>query len=234
LSADAVPDHRFHAEEPMAESEASRAGRLARKLAYRIRYRDILAAKQRTYIAANSEFVKARKRAIRAADPEKARAQERTRRAANPEKKRARDRAYHAANPLRKIWNHIRDRCTNPRVAAFKHYGGRGIAMCDRWRDDFEAFQADMLPTYRRGLTIERIDNNGPYSPENCRWATKAEQNRNKRNNVLVETPSGPMRMAEAAERYGINHGTLRNRRHRGTPLFAPLRKWPRHGKSSL
>ena len=69
-----------------------------------------------------------------------------------------------------------------------------------------------MEPTYQPGLTIERTDNSGPYSPENCHWGTPKEQARNRRNNVMVGTPWGSMLLVEAAERSGINYYTLHDR----------------------
>lgn len=83
-------------------------------------------------------------------------------------------------------WSNMIERCYNSKNDKFKDYGARGIYICDRWRSDFDRFFEDMGER-PFGLSIGRIDNNGPYAPDNCRWETTEEQNNNKRNTRRVE-----------------------------------------------
>lgn len=84
---------------------------------------------------------------------------------------------------LYNTWLRMKGRCYNPGATSFKYYGGRGITVCEEWRSSFAAFREWALAnSYQEGLSIDRIDPNGHYCPENCRWITMAEQQRNKRN----------------------------------------------------
>jgi hypothetical protein len=84
-------------------------------------------------------------------------------------------------------WGHLVSRCTNKNNAEYGNYGGRGIKVCDRWRV-FENFLEDMGERPTSSYTIDRIDNNKGYGPENCRWANKKQQTRNRNNTLSVET----------------------------------------------
>jgi hypothetical protein len=106
---------------------------------------------------------------------------------------------------------------TTPRDQAFSRYGGRGITVCERWHD-FVNFLADMGER-QPGLSLDRIDNNGNYEPGNCRWATRKQQQRNKRNNVLMECQWGRMPVTEVAERAGIKADILWGRLYSGWPM---------------
>lgn len=88
-------------------------------------------------------------------------------------------------------WLGMRRRCLNPNNPDYPNYGGRGIRICDAW-NDFEVFLRDMGPTWKRGLTIERIDVNGHYEPGNCKWIPNEDQWRTRRTHGRKRKPNGP------------------------------------------
>lgn len=115
-----------------------------------------------------------------------------------------------------RAWVNMRQRCTNPRRKDFPQYGGRGITVCDRWNQSFDAFLADMGCAPSPQHSLDRIDNNGAYEPCNCRWATDSEQRRNKRTNQLVTFDGRTQPMADWAHEYGVDYFAFRKRLVRG------------------
>lgn len=115
------------------------------------------------------------------------------------------------------IWSSMMARCLNPNSEAFPSYGGRGITVCERWTE-FTAFFEDM-GTAPRDRSIDRIDNDKGYSPDNCRWATRSEQNRNRRNVRLLTVDGETASMVEWSERHGVALKTIWLRIKKGWPV---------------
>lgn len=110
-----------------------------------------------------------------------------------------------------RAWVNMKSRCNNKKAAGFDRYGGRGIKVCKRW-DIFDNFIEDMLPTYKDNLTLDRIDNDGNYCKENCRWATCKEQANNTRNidrAERIEYNGVSKTIRELAKEFGIKRTTL-------------------------
>ena len=125
------------------------------------------------------------------------------------------------------IWSSMKNRCKNVNQTSYKYYGGRGIAVCSEW-EDFETFYADMGDP-PDSASIDRIDNDGDYCPENCKWVTRKEQARNRRNNVLVNVGGISLTIAEWAEKTGKTRGLIWGRfvRHGWSArdaVFKPVR----------
>lgn len=106
-------------------------------------------------------------------------------------------------------WQGMRARCNNPTNAAFGNYGGRGITVCERWQNSFENFFADMGEKPSPDHSLDRQDNNLGYSPENCRWATAAQQNNNSRNNRYLFFNGENLTIAQWATKLNTGSDTL-------------------------
>lgn len=121
--------------------------------------------------------------------------------------------SYHGRgdHELYKIWRGMIRRCSNAKVREYKNYGGRGISVCRRWLN-IDNFIADMGPRSSQKHTLDRINNNGNYNPNNCRWATWEEQQNNKRNNRRVHWDGREQTVQEWANEYGFKYSTLKQR----------------------
>ena len=113
------------------------------------------------------------------------------------------------------VWKNIRERCSKPTSKAYKDYGGRGIRVCDEWQQDYATFREwAMANGYRQGLAIDRIDTNGNYCPENCRWVTSLVNNRNRRQHHYVTAFGETKLLVEWVEdpRCSVCYNTLHGR----------------------
>lgn len=150
------------------------------------------------------------------------REQDRTNLTANHKHKMSRTRPY-------EIWQGMKGRCYNPHDARYDRYGGRGITVCDEWRNDFGAFYGWALENgYADDLTIDRIDNDKGYSPDNCRWADVETQCRNRSSNINITIGNATKTLTEWCEIFELPYQTIRARyKHNGftgiDDLFNPL-----------
>lgn len=120
-------------------------------------------------------------------------------------------------------WNNMKQRCSNAARDDYPLYGGRGITVCPEWAG-FPAFLAWAMENgYEDHLTLDRIDTDGPYCPENCRWATKKEQANNRRSNRVLTLDGRTQSMTQWAEELGIDASTLWRRLHYGWPVERAL-----------
>jgi len=130
--------------------------------------------------------------------------------------------------PEYRIWRGIKTRCGNKRNKLWPLYGGRGIKMSPRWRESFETFLSDVGERPTPGHSLDRIDNNGDYERENCRWATAVEQANNRRNNILVNGET----IRAVADRTGLSISTIKHRVRRGWSddriVSQPKRNYPK------
>ncbi len=110
---------------------------------------------------------------------------------------------------LYRLWKQVKDRCNRAKNINYKHYGGRGIKVCNEWANDFMIFHDWSIANgYKEGLTLDRIDVNGNYEPTNCRWVSMKEQQNNRRNNVVIEGYT----LSEIAQKENIDYEVLHSR----------------------
>ena len=119
------------------------------------------------------------------------------------------------------IWSNMKNRCQNKNYKKYRHYGGRGIAVCSRWLS-FKNFILDMgeVPD---GFTLDRIDTNGNYEPKNCRWATQKEQQNNRRNNHRILFRGRNLTLSQLERETGISQDKIQQRLKRGWPVDRAL-----------
>jgi len=125
-----------------------------------------------------------------------------------------------------KAWTNLKHRCLNPNSPKFKDYGARGIGISDEWID-FETFYKDMGDRPSNEYSIDRIDNDGPYSKDNCKWSTRKEQANNMRSNVLIPYSGEMVTLRELSDKTGIAYRTLQTRYYlgmTGDELIKPVR----------
>lgn len=123
-------------------------------------------------------------------------------------------------------WESMKQRCLNPKFSSYRWYGGSGITICDRWlgENGFQNFWKD-LGDVPIGLTLERIEVRGNYEPNNCKWATRTQQARNRRNSKFVTFGDKTQVIAAWAEEIGVCAGTLSSRLYRGLSAAEILSK---------
>lgn len=114
--------------------------------------------------------------------------------------------------PEYKAWQLIKNRCNNPKSRDYQFYGGRGIRLNDTWLNSFEEFYAHLGPRPTAQHSVDRINTNGNYEPGNVRWATSKEQNRNRRNTLVITVGERTIPLAQAAEEAGLPYGLVRRR----------------------
>lgn len=137
----------------------------------------------------------------------------------------ARARTHGASKtPEYRAWKGMLTRCTNPRRAQWKDYGGRGIRVCERWAESFEAFLSDVGPKPHPKAELDRRDNDGNYEPGNVRWTSKDEQSVNKRTTRFVTFRGQLMSLRDAARHAGVNYYTAHWRLRRGATEAEALR----------
>jgi len=126
-----------------------------------------------------------------------------------------------------RIWDSMRRRCSDPKHPSYPDYGGRGIRVCESWQD-FATFRQDMGLRPSPNHSIDRIDNDGPYAPDNCRWATMVDQSNNRRSSRILTVNGETLTMAQWERRTGLKPGTVFKRLAQGWPPEQAVTQAPR------
>ena len=116
-----------------------------------------------------------------------------------------------------RVFSEMKQRCYNKNHKDYKNYGGRGIAVCDEWKDDFMNFYNwAMSNNYQEGLSIDRINNDGNYEPDNCRWTDRKTQSNNRRSNTSISYNGKTQTLAQWGEELGVDQHTISLRKRKG------------------
>ena len=115
-------------------------------------------------------------------------------------------------HPLMQVWSDIKQRCHNEKANCYKWYGGRGIKLCEEWMVFKNFYDWAVNNGYKKGLTLDRIDPNGDYSPDNCRWVTMKVQQNNRRNNKMLTINGVTKTMSEWSDEYGVDYRLVKSR----------------------
>lgn len=134
-----------------------------------------------------------------------------------------------AGSPMYGLWNDMLRRCNDQRRPEYARYGGRGISVCERWKD-IRNFVEDMGQK-PEGMSLDRIDNDGPYSPDNCRWATRVEQANNKRSNRLLTIDGDTKTAAQWSRISGVSEPAINFRLKSGWPAKDAVFTGVRHAR---
>jgi len=134
-------------------------------------------------------------------------------------------------HPDYSIWTKLKGRCLNPNDKSYIHYGARGIKICDRWLSSFENFINDLGWRPNQNYSLERIDYNGDYCPENCKWIYKSEQNRNKRRVKIIYYNGNSYCLTELCKLLNLSYSTMRHRVYDLQLPFAEAIMYPQHYK---
>lgn len=125
---------------------------------------------------------------------------------------------------LYKVWTGMKARCHNKNHSAYKNYGGRGIELAEEW-NDFQTFYNDMVSEYVKDYTIERIDNNKGYSKDNCKWISRVEQSKNRRNNRYFTNNGETLTLTDLCKAKNLNYHTMVSRLNTGMDIDIAISK---------